>query len=511
MAAVAPHKQDPPSEAQLLSFKTRFLYPFFFEGKLDEVATALRFQMLRTANGKDWGVWSLPDEHGVPDLYVDELLPQVRRAIFGDGEKPSSSLYASVRDDLASAIFKNITFPQRKVADTPIRLDQSGVELFVNRFGVGVLSFALELEANSSIEAAIQLNYALSQTRPFTTVPLRRVHPSENKKKWESMPVEQRERVATPVPTEENIQERILGSGAGFTLTELSGLLLSGLTGVENVQQNFSVYSVAHFGRDAEFKDSGLDATISKQLSGLVQIEEVGHAGSDGGAPSFPHAVLNRKHLFGAGQIGAVHFIADQHHPPDNFDGERPRRVMLKYFVPYLEALLQRLTLQRIAGEACELVRSGSSTNRQSVLKLYQMLLDFDATAHFHHVSSREVLHRYYNVCLASQERGLRYDEARKVLAEIQEHNRVAESSELLNSIRALEEKSGGTIGALHAVQARVEAAGYVLLAAAGADIANHIRESLDVEGTLGICWLLLGATSGVVIGYVLAKLLLHK
>lgn len=81
-----------------------------------------------------------------------------------------------------------------------------------------------------------------------------------------------------------------------------------------------------------------------------------------------------------------------------------------KYFIPYLVAFLQRLTLTRTAAEAATVVRSFDHDELDFNTRLHHLREDlstFAASGYFAAVSSREALNRFYSLA----QRGLRTQE----------------------------------------------------------------------------------------------------
>jgi hypothetical protein len=163
--------------------------------------------------------------------------------------------------------------------------------------------------------------------------------------------------------------------------------LLRPLTAFElqQVQERLSVYTVARFGAEMDFEHPEVRATYAPLLSALAQVEESTHAGAPSDTLGVTHALLNRRHWVGVGLLGAAHLIADQPPPDHPFNEARMPRIFLKYFVPYLAAMLQRHTLHRIVDEAVTLglAPPPELAAGLAVAALFKHLLAFAVGGHF--------------------------------------------------------------------------------------------------------------------------------
>lgn len=438
--------------------QTRFLYPFYLaRHKVKEASDALGAQTVKLKDGESIHVWrgpaSRPKDGEEPltphDLYQEELLRHVAEFLFYNSNEKGCS-YLRLSEKLSNRWFNNLV---ARMADyeplagapkkTEMRLADDGqmalrvlpleqVELFLFRHGVGVLSIALSPRSRT-LEAheALAFNYRLSQLRPQTALRLLIPHPSEEADRWARLSLEQQHRIAQPPAADAPLTERLGVVGGEWGLGELAEYLLEplGALGRRPAQQQFSVYSVALFGDELDLNEPELRGRLAPFLSALTQIEEPAHAGTVEGRVGTANEILNRRHWAAVGGLGAAHIVADQPPPDDGFNSARVNRVMLKYFIPYLIALLQRTTLRGTNGEATRVALSttaltdGNLTANNQLPKQYKQLverlLEFAVDGYFTEVSHREALHSYY--CLSQS--GLRvrplWDDTRRAISEL--------------------------------------------------------------------------------------------
>jgi hypothetical protein len=98
-------------------------------------------------------------------------------------------------------------------------------------------------------------------------------------------------------------------------------------------------------------------------------------------------------------------------------------RIFLKYFMPYLSALLQRHAMHHIVNEACDIVRTLPTLPQIEAAKRTKLLrghlLEFAVDGHFTHVSTREALHRYYRLCQEGLDVQHALDNARRAISDL--------------------------------------------------------------------------------------------
>jgi len=431
----------PPPNLRPKQIESRFLYPFFFDrGKAGEASEALVKTTIPRRAGEPIRIWECCEP---PALYQEELLDHVERFLFqseGRGcrylrvSSPASSRWFNkIQAVLIEA--KRSTAKAALTAETSQKsLDQepliwpvsltpvTGIELFLTNYGVGVLSIGLKPEeVEPDFETATLFNYKLAQLRPQVSARLRVRHPSDNKLAWEHMSAEEKNKIAPPPSPDSPVNDRIGVAGGSFLLGELvTDVLLKPLTGLglEPFQNQFSVYTVVRFGDEVDFDKREIGQALAAFLSGISQIEEPGHAGSPVGVVGVTNAILNRRHSAAVGLLGMAHIVSDQP-GQHSFNEQRVPRIMTKYFVPYLAALLQRVSLQRSIQEASRFVLNQREDKEAGLSKLRRHMLEFAVEGYFPEISHREVLDRYYR--MVQEGLGVRraYEDVSRSIADI--------------------------------------------------------------------------------------------
>ena len=379
----------------LLECQTRFLYPFFFEpGSVEQASALLQDSALL---GK-LGVWRCGKRD---DVYAEETLAHVGKFLFPHGNGAARCNYLEVENDTLNRIFQNGLVLELS-NDRKLTVQREAIEVFLNAHGVGVLSITLKLVGSEFTTGdATAFNYRLVQPRQKSPRGLRRPHPAHEPEQFLKMPEDQRKKL--PPADDAPLTERLGARGGRFWLVELAQTLLQPMSAVrfqpalsaDLVQAQFWVYSVARFDESVDWNDGAARKRYGGFISGLAQVEEVGHAGAIDDGLGVTNAFLNTKHWAAVGLMGAVHLLADQpnNHP---FNSSKVGRAMRKYFVPHLMALLQRLMLQRAMSEASTLVKSPEAAAKLAALR--QSLLEFGVGGHFGQVSSRHAVQRFFSV-----------------------------------------------------------------------------------------------------------------
>ena len=426
-----------PTEIQ-----TRFLYPFFFDrGKAAEASDSLSHKTIIGRDGKTIGVWECSHP---PALYQEELLDHVDKFLFHDTER--GCRYLRISNAVSSRWFNKLHVvlaepkPAKQKESNGIALDSGGevlrsivwpvslaplasMEIFLTNYGVGVFSISLIPNPPAlDFQNATLFNYKLAQLRPQVAARLGIPHPSQNTKLWEQMPAVQKGKIAPAPSVDAPVSQRLGCAGGTFLLGELvSEVVLNPLQGlrIQPIQKQFSVYTVVRFGDEVDFEQVAIVRALSSFLSGIAQVEEPSHAGSLAGIIGATNAILNRRHSVAVGLLGMAHIVSDQPAPELSFNEQRVPRISLKYFVPYLAALLQRASLHRSIGDASELVLNQRQDMVGELRKLRKHLLEFAVEGYFPEISHREVIDRYYR--LAQEGLGVRraYEEVKRAISDI--------------------------------------------------------------------------------------------
>lgn len=416
----------PQPDLRPKEIQTRFLYPFFFDrGKASQASDELSGETIPARGGLPIAIWECAEP---PALYREELLDHVDNFLFQTTAR--GCRYLRVSSPASSRWFNKLQAvlieprPARESITWPISLvPLAGIEVFLTNYGAGVLSISLSPDqVELSFENAILFNYKLAQLRPQVSARLHIPHPSENQKAWEHMSQQQKDEVGSPPSAHAPVIERLGVAGGSFLLGEFVVAVLLrplGSLGLEPVQTQFSVYTVVRFGEEVDFEKPEITGKLATFLSGISQIEEPTHAGSPARVVGVTHAILNRRHIAAVGLLGMAQMVSDQPTPDLSFNAQRVPRVIGKYFIPYLVALFQRISLQRALSEASDLVLNQSREMQAEFSKLRRHLIEFAVEGYFPETSHREVLDRYYR--MAQEGLGVRraYQDVSRSIADI--------------------------------------------------------------------------------------------
>lgn len=397
---------------QVRKLYARFLWPFLIEPeKVDSAWDQLHARPI--ADRRVTWVSGSPLA-----LYRDELLEMAHTYLFGDRDR-----YCSLSEESAEALIpRGLIAKLSKGVTAPVAIQHTnGIEMFLTRDGLGVLSITLGTN-DVPATVAIDFIYRLSLVCGAPPAKLYLAHPSDNEGRWARIPEAVRERIQ-PAPTvDDPAVARIGRAGGTFTLAEVVEQLMEPLTelGARRLQSRMSVYSVAAFDSTVVFDQEKCMAWAGPLVSALAQIEEPTHAGAPAGPLAMANGLMNRCHWAAVGLSGAAHLVADQP-PPQGFEehpfnSERISRVRDKYFIPYLLALVQRLVLNRMAEHAINLAHSGE---RERLRDLRTSLLQFGIAGRFSQVSARQALHRYYRIAQEGLDVREAWNDVRSAIADV--------------------------------------------------------------------------------------------
>lgn len=374
---------------------------------------------LEGRTGQPLAMWECAEPH---DLYQEEVLDHVVAFLFPTSDTAGCA-YLRLAGGVSNRWFAHLEARLPHGVHLPVCLVASArVELFLSSYGVGVLSMAFMPECDTlGMAEAIEFNYRLSQLRWGNAGAFHMVHPTENPQRWERISPEDKQLIPPAPNPDAPLHERLGKPGGTFTPGELLEELLHPLVafGLRQIQDRLSVYTVVRFGADVDFTSPEARASWAPLLGALVQVEEATHAGAPPDVLGVSHTLLNSRHWVGVSLLGTAHLVADQSPPEHPFNPARVPRVLLKYFMLYLVALLQRHTLHQIIDAAGEIVLSPQQATAPGLAQLRTHLLEFAVTGHFTHVSTREALHRYYRLCQEGMDVRRALDEARQAIADI--------------------------------------------------------------------------------------------
>jgi hypothetical protein len=455
---------DNPNPVSPTAHLIRLLRPFFLDR--DAVTCAAKALTHATQAGRK-RVWPLWEEAQPHDLYLHEVLDHVTEFLFGRDE--GACRYLRVPAETANYWFKKGGVFRKPSADPdlehatsdklpsefPAAIEAPGIELFLSPHGVGVFSITLEAKASGGERDLREFNYRLSQVRDFSVYPFHLPYAPQHQ----------------AIPAADTPLDARLGvPGGAFTLAELTKLLTKPLESLKQrwVQAQCSVYSVTRFSSAALFTDPQVKETLQPFLNALTHIEECHHVGS----LAITEQVLNPRHWAAVGSLGAAHLVADQD-LPHAFDTQRVPIVLHKYFIPYLLSFLQRLTLQRLVGEAREQAvkqvtsspeGKGEPLSLAELHDLHAYMLGFNVNGYYTEVSSREVLNQYYDLA----QRGLRVPQSLRLVlrtlrdaeAKVRDDEAVAANHfqrQAMLELNTLASKAGKNVKTIADVQSKVE------------------------------------------------------
>jgi hypothetical protein len=458
----------------LKDLQTRFIMPFFFSRSKIHQATAALQAATREKRGQLQQIWlgpgdaSLSKKHStaaqtdsssapssvqlsetsekthredcVPPLYCDELLSHVRHFLFA-AQGAGCAKYFRMTNQTANSLLQDVTVHELDHPDKvyPIRVAGPGIEIILSPQGVGLLVVGLALETKPIDRAtALDFNQILARLYPkrqngpadgdvgrfYSRAVFRRPAPGE---KAELTP-SQKQAIEDAQRPDAPVSARLGVRGGSFSLVELTQYLLEPLASIgwHFAQEEFSVYTVARFGTEMDLNRPEVQRSLGPFLAALAQVQESSHAGFAEDEQNLAQAVLNRRHWTAVGLLGTVHLLGDQPPPPGrdehSFNEQRLPRVRDKYFIPFMIALLQRLTLNRAseeAGRALSVPEGQAAKRRRRLRQLRQNMARFGVRGNFTQLSSRQALHHYYKLARTGLDVPGNWEEVRQAISDL--------------------------------------------------------------------------------------------
>lgn len=475
------------SPPRLREIHTRFLWPFELDlGELDEPDAALagaprdpggprRFGLedaraaLLAARLDGAPMWRTGEP---PRAYRDEYDEHVRRFLFGEGS--GACVYVTLDPALGARWFAGDEVELGQDCWRQLRLiPEPGIELFLSPHGAGVLSITLAPSTEDlDIDVALDFNYRLAQAARRGAARIRKRHPSHDRKAFDLLDPEARRSVKPAPAADAPLHERLVARGGEFDLPELVALLLERLPRerVRPIQEAFCVHTVARLGalpqqNDAQRANLRDDPKLRPFLSSLCQVEESSHAGAPAGETTADRATLNRLHESAVGVLGSAHVVSDQ--GGLDFDEQRVGIVRDKYFIAYLVALLQRVTLRTALRRTVEAASLARADREARLERIRADLMRLALESNHPEVSSRHAVQRFYELARL----GVRVESSWVTLrAAIADH-----------SARALAEKSEQHLHAIERVQHFIHVLEYVLVPVYVVHLAHMFLEAHDV------------------------------
>jgi hypothetical protein len=418
---------DPTAGRKIHELQTRFLFPFYLK-PLDDRGMQAASEALQGATILQTArLWHRAEP---PALYIDELLQHVRDYLFPNAKSPADGrrcLYLKVPWMVQAAPGKEsanviqkwfqgaaLLFSEKNPPCNGLSVklvDNIGIELFLSPHGAGVLSISLTPGKDVSLtqEAAASYNYELAQLRDWALAPIHKAHPSDDPEKLNRIPSAERAKIEPLPAADAPLAERLTKRGGTFHLKELAAALLAPLQEradlkLDNAphQHTCTLYTMACFDDAVDFGVASIRDELSPFLSGLAQIEEPTHAGAAADSMNVESLVNNRKHWAAVGLLGAAHLLAEQPPRPGHDEQRLPfnrlERTCTKYFIPYLLALMQRLSLNRAVDEASQFTHGEGEDGARRCKLLRANLVKFSVGGQFTQVHGRHSLHSFYQI-----------------------------------------------------------------------------------------------------------------
>ncbi len=454
-----------------LEHTARLLYPFWIDsGNLDKAVRALALQH-HAGKEREFKTWR--EAGRIPDLYREEILPLVAQVLFGIRSGANRYLCFD-RETLDSWFPKDGLFESRPAEPhQETRQDPAyalvpageGIELFLSPHGVGLLVLTFNCGKPADLKGLQAFNHRLSQLGGHSAYQYR-------------LPLNPRSPYP-PADAQASFGQRLGSNGGTFLLKELVDFLLAPLNafGLQETQQQFSVYSVTRFDKQTLFTAPDCQARLRPFLAALAHVEE----STDPGSLEIRECVLNPRHWAAVGSMGAAHLVSDQ--DPPQLSG-LPRS-LYQYFVPHLCATLQRLTLQRLLWETDWAVMETDDClqDRQAKLrKLHQDMLRFSVQGCFTEVSSREVHNQYYELALEGLRVPATLQLVQRVLRDMESATTVAFQQETALDTRELAGDVGDNAGLMADMQRKVGWLGVLFVSYYTTALVHYVGEGFFAE-----------------------------
>lgn len=329
------------------------------------------------------------------------------------------------------------------------------IEIFLSPYGAGILSVTLALspapgKAWLTAPEISRFNYLGAQLRDNTMPRLHLPHPQHRQ-----APQEPGSAMSPPPATDAPLGDRLGAWGGSFRMKELRDFLLQPIWQPDpsaDIQGQFSVYTVVLFDAATDLASRRVRRDLAPFLAGLAQVEEPLHASAVPESLGIQNHLFNAKHWAAVSFLGAAHLIADQGNQgpggsPVAYDAQRLQSVRDKYFVPYLAAFLQRLTIHHILKEARHLIVAFPGTGshwQQSeggLSELRYKLLEFETLGNFTEISSREALNRFYDLARQALRVADSFGAVRRTISEVHDEVEAKRAGENLQTVATVQSK----------------------------------------------------------------------
>lgn len=225
---------------------------------------------------------------------------------------------------------------------------------------------------------------------------------------------------------------------------------------------------------------------------------------------------LRPVHFARASTLGAAHVLISQHDPPTNYDTERPERVKLQYFLPYLLALHERWHGLMTSADCARLMRTlialpsdlsatDDSSFRQ-ITALNGRMLEFAQAAAFESVSTYSYVEKWYELSriglgadrqLAAASTAL--DRLARSLATLRTSQDILATKAAAEETRKVQEKIERAASTTAAIQGKVEWVEVILLVTYYVKLIDIVSKQAHVPAAAGTLAVGVGALLGTV------------
>lgn len=491
---------------------TRFLHSFRFRcegsGELQRTADRLRASQVR-----DIAMWEEVDEttagsgFKTRENYRAEVLQHVADFLFPPSKAPGCK-YLRWTDRLTNAVFGHrLQSRGRDGADDAWRLEADvNVELFLNPYGIGLLSIGLSWMPETPMQASalLEFNYRLAQKRekmlhqlgmPMPTHPAALASPD-----------------VQPAPAADApIDERLGRRGGWFDLVELKARALAPIADVMDIEprRQFQVFTVVRFARGTNLASIEKRAEWAALASDYADVHEDGHAGTAPGGSGAAALLLNRNHWAAVSSVGAAHLLENQ---DIDYDEQRVVMARQKHFAPYLAAHAQWMYAEEESARLGDLVTrkdaDGHLTKESTteLLRRWSRFLAFDSQCNHTEVSERSSVNRWYELVRAGLGSNAAWSRLRATLKDLHEFASLLEAQNRRAELALSAENARRSVAAIEHTQEKVEWVEIFVIAVYSIYLVHYLGEDFGFEEHYrGLCTLI-GSTIAAVLAAVMLK-----
>ncbi len=348
-------------------FQTHFLLPFRFDrrSKADFIANLLAMKWNKGAQS----LWTQVDSDEVARQFLDNILPSLKLA-------DTFELFVLTEEATAALQFCGMPFPRENF---PLaKFGNRRALVCLNRYGGGIflINVTAEISDGMTTDDVMAFNHYHHRGRPIE-YPLGG-DPNAPRSYFHE---ESRPLVAYVDSG---------GNKISAPLIELVKSLLPASSFENKLQRGLSVHTAVRLKDPLDFGSRQTRRQCASALGKLQRIMLPSFSALSESSLADNTLLLNNCHWMCLGHLGAAHLLTDQPQmanwlPDENRriaeynESKRLHNAMGKVFVPYLYALMQRLSLQCLNGEAIDLIhRSEDPDDAYSMIEdLRNGLMDF--------------------------------------------------------------------------------------------------------------------------------------